>query len=115
MNARRRKSLKEALTLMENLKVCTDIEKAVNALNYIHRIIDSEADNEEFCLDEMPENLYWSARCEAMRDNVEDLEDAADTISAVLEEVESMKTFDFKSIHKDINHAANKVESAIYR
>lgn len=58
-------------------------EQLQNAISYLNRaatIVDNALDQEQDCLDNMPENLQMSDRCEAMENAIVYLEDAASYI-----------------------------------
>lgn len=73
MNALRRKSLKEALTLLGR------------SLLIVENVCDQETD----VMDNCPENLQGSDRFEAMENAVDKLNDAVDKIEEVKECIES--------------------------
>lgn len=71
MNDRRRKSLKQALSMLESAS----------------QIINMVAEEEQDCLDNMPENLQGSERYEKMEDVVSLLESATEDIDAASERI----------------------------
>lgn len=75
MNNKRRESLKAAIILLERASV----------------IVDRALDEEQDCLDNMPENLQMSERYEKMEVAIDHLEDAS----------------------SDIDNAKNRIEEAV--
>lgn len=71
MNDRRRKSLKQALSMLESAS----------------QIINMVAEEEQDCLDNMPENLQGSERYEKMEDVVSLLESATEDIDTASERI----------------------------
>lgn len=72
MNNERRDLLRLAVQVLEK------------ASEYISQALDAEQD----CLDNMPENLQWSERCEKMEDAISNLEAALESIDSAKESIE---------------------------
>lgn len=73
MNNKRRDLLKAALQLLDN------------AYNYVSKALDAEQD----CLENMPENLQLSEKCEKMEAAIDSLESAIDSIDNAKESIEA--------------------------
>lgn len=74
MNDKRRKQLK----------------KAIQMLNIASNILSFAADDEQDCLDNMPENLLSSDRCLKMEDNIDTLNDAENDINDIISKIEEV-------------------------
>jgi hypothetical protein len=72
MNAKRRNSLKEALTLLDR----------------VESIVDAVCDEEQDCMDNTPENFQCTDRYESMETAVENLNEALETIGSVRVSIE---------------------------
>lgn len=72
MNNVRRKKLKDAVVL----------------LNRASEIVSNARSQEEDCLDNMPENLQMSDRCESMENAVDCLDDAETSIDDAISKIE---------------------------
>ena len=73
MNERRRKTLR----------------RVIDILNDANEIVNSVCEEEQDSLDNMPENLQDSEKCEAMSDAIDNLDDASDSISSAIESISS--------------------------
>lgn len=71
MNKNRRTSLKQASSLLD---------RAID-------IVRDAKDEEQYCLDNLPENLQNSERCENMENAIDSLEDAIDKIGEAKESI----------------------------
>jgi len=63
------------------------LNQAVLLINQAYRIVDNARDQEQDCLDNMPENLEYSYRYEKMEEAVDNLTDAVSGIEEVLEKI----------------------------
>lgn len=60
------------------------LEKAVS-------IVEAAKDEEQDCIDNLPENLQNSERCTIMEDAVDELEEAIDNIESAIENIDKAK------------------------
>lgn len=74
MNKQRRQRLAEADALLKKAYAATADAKA--SLKQAYVIVDTALDQEQDCLDNMPENLQYSDRYEKMEAAVDNLENA---------------------------------------
>ena len=65
------------------------LRKAISYLDKAAEIVDDTMDQEQDCIDNMPENLQMSEKVETMENAVSYLEDAASPISEVRDRVEA--------------------------
>lgn len=61
------------------------LKNATDMLDRVSNIVQTALDDEQDCLDNMPENLLDSERCQKMEDAIERLEEAVDQIDSVKE------------------------------
>ncbi len=71
-----------------NKKRRENLQSAISLLNRASVIVNSALDREQDCLDNMPENLQMSERCEAMETAIANLEDAASYIDDAINRIE---------------------------
>jgi vacuolar-type H+-ATPase subunit E/Vma4 len=63
--------------------------QAINLLDNASEIIEAAVDEEQDCLDNMPENLQDSDRCAVMEDAIDCLNAAIDDIASVKDSIEN--------------------------
>lgn len=64
------------------------LKDAVDLLNRASEIVSNARSQEEDCLDNMPENLQMSDRCERMENAVDCLDDAETSIDDAISKIE---------------------------
>ena len=83
MNNARRKELKSALTLAEEVKVNLDC---------IQEILDSCINEEQDCYDNLPEGLQESDKGDRMQEAIDTLDDAINSLDEIRDNVDSLIT-----------------------
>lgn len=71
-----------------NKKRREQLQSAISLLGRASTIVNNALDQEQDCLDNMPENLQMSERCEAMENAIAHLEDAASYIEDAKSRIE---------------------------
>ena len=73
-----------------NYKRRINLKKAIEWLNKVANIISLVCDEESDSLENMPENLLSSDRCQKMEDNIDELYDIESDIDAIIQRIESI-------------------------
>ena len=68
------------------------LRSAVEYLGKASDIVDDVLQDEEYCLDNMPENLQNSERFENMESAIDHMREASDMISSAVEELEEAQS-----------------------
>lgn len=66
------------------------IGTAIDYLQYAYDIVDSTRDEEQECLDNIPESFEGTDRYIKIEDAIDDMDEALDSISSAIEELESV-------------------------
>lgn len=73
-----------------NCKRRNNLKKAIELLNKVTDVISFVCDEESDSLENMPENLLSSDRCQKMEDNIDELYDIESDIGTIIQRIESI-------------------------
>lgn len=73
-----------------NCKRRNNLKKAIELLNKVTDVISFVCDEESDSLENTPENLLSSDRCQKMEDNIDELYDIESDIGAIIQRIESI-------------------------
>lgn len=59
-----------------NNKRRSELKKATILLDTVYQMVDTACDQEQDCLDNIPDNLWYSNKCQDMENAVTNMEDA---------------------------------------
>lgn len=100
---------------MQSLKNMENNANTLEALRQAAEDLDLVNDEEQDALDNMPDNLRWSARATAMGDNLDNLADALCSIEAVVEVYEGNETAPYEKAKEDVLSVIQNCTKAIVR
>ncbi len=114
MNKNRRKRLVRVVDSLSLLSDDLEREKIEATLSDSQQEVELIADEEQECLDALPENMAFSQRYEDMSDNVSDLYDASSDLDSALSEFKD-EGKPYSDVEEDVGSAIESIESAIER
>lgn len=115
MNKSRRKDLGEVLNIVTSLKEIELNSDTLRSLRNAAKILEEVTDDEQMALDNLPENLMWSARADIFNDNLDNLLDAQIDLGLVVEAYEEAKTDPYESVKEEIASVIRNCTEAIER
>lgn len=115
MNKSRRKELREVLETVISLKDSEISDDIQQSLRNAAKILEEITDDEQMALDNLPENLMWSARADTFHDNLDNLLDAQVDLGLVVEAYEHAKENPYESVKDEIMSVIRNCTEAIER
>lgn len=115
MNKSRRKDLGEVLNIVTSLKEMELNSDTLRSLRNAAKILEEVTDDEQMALDNLPENLMWSARADIFNDNLDNLLDAQVDLGLVVEAYKEAKTDPYESVKEEIASVIRNCTEAIER
>lgn len=114
MNKSRRKDLDEVLNIVTSLKEMELNSDTLQSLRNAARILEEVTDDEQMALDNLPENLMWSARADTLNDNLDNLLDAQTDLELIVEAyAKALNTFE--SVKEEVTSVIRNCTEAIER
>lgn len=112
MNNSRRKNIEYIIEDLQKLlkyNLKEDTEYIADELENIEFSIESVVGEEQDSLDNIPENLRYSSRCEDMEENINDLNDISSDVSSLAQSIRDNMTQDLNEKIQEIIEALNRV------
>lgn len=114
MNKSRRKDLDEVLNIVTSLKEMELNSDTLQSLHNAARTLEEVTDDEQMALDNLPENLMWSARADTLNDNLDNLLDAQTDLELIVEAyAKALNTFE--SVKEEVASVIRNCTEAIER
>ena len=114
MNKNRRKRLVRIVDSLGNLSEDLEREEIETTLAESQQEVEMIADEEQECLDALPENMAFSQRYDDMSENVSDLYDASSDLDSALSDFKD-EGKPYSDVEEDVDSAIESIESAIDR
>ena len=115
MNKKRRNVLRKVIAGLMKLRDPIDKKTAMQILKDAQSQVETCMDEEDDCLNGLPENLAWSARSTDMADNVSDLGEVSSDLEIIIDELDESKKYDYGKIKQSISDSIHTLNSVIYR
>jgi hypothetical protein len=115
MNKKRRNVLRKVIAGLMKLRDPIDKKAAMQILKDAQSQVETCMDEEDDCLDSLPENLAWSARSTDMADNISDLGEVNSNLEIAIDELGESKKYDYGKIKQTVIDAIHTLNSVIYR
>lgn len=114
MNKSRRKDLSEVLKIITSLKDKELTSETLQSLQNAAKTLEEVTDDEQMSLDNLPENLTWSARADMFNDNLDNLLDAQSDLELVVEAYKkALNTYE--SVKEEVASVIRNCTEAIER
>lgn len=114
MNKSRRKDLEQVLKVITSLNEMQLTPDTLQALRNAAKTLEEVTDDEQMALDNLPENLMWSARADMFNDNLDNLLDAQADLELVVEAyAKAVNTFE--SVKGEVASVIRNCTEAIER
>ena len=114
MNKSRRKDLSEVLKTITSLKDKGLTSETLQSLQNAAKTLEEVTDDEQMSLDNLPENLTWSARADMFNDNLDNLLDAQSDLELVIEAYQkALNTYE--SVKEEVASVIRNCTEAIER
>ena len=114
MNKSRRKDLEQVLKVITSLNEMQLTPDTLQALRNAAKTLEEVTDDEQMALDNLPENLMWSARADMFNDNLNNLLDAQTDLELIVEAyAKALNTFE--SVKEEVASVIRNCTEAIER
>lgn len=114
MNKSRRKDLGQVLKVITSLNKMQLNPDTLQALRNAAKTLEEVTDDEQMALDNLPENLMWSARADMFNDNLNNLLDAQTDLELIVEAyAKALNTFE--SVKEEVASVIRNCTEAIER
>ena len=114
MNKSRRKDLGQVLKVITSLNEMQLNPDTLQALRNAAKTLEEVTDDEQMALDNLPENLMWSARADMFNDNLNNLLDAQTDLELIVEAyAKALNTFE--SVKEEVASVIRNCTEAIER
>ena len=114
MNKSRRKDLEKVLKVITSLNEMQLNPDTLQALRNAAKTLEEVTDDEQMALDNLPENLMWSARADMFNDNLNNLLDAQTDLELIVEAyAKALNTFE--SVKEEVASVIRNCTEAIER
>ena len=116
MNNSRRKVLYSVLdSLMRLTGKGMTKKKAGDILGESQQKVEQCMDEEEMCLDNLPEALRWSSLYDRLSDNCNDLSVASSDLEMANDTCQASQSYNYEDIRKDVAEAVHAINDAVTR
>lgn len=115
MNKSRRQLLRGVISLMEELPNMENNSYTLEQLRQAADDLELANDEEQDVYDNLPENLMWSMRADALTDNLDNLADALVDMGMIVEAYELDDDNPYSHVKKEIDSVIFNCTEAIER